>query len=104
MFGIYQQVVEGGLLNFMGAHIPVPTNLNIGIWSKLAVTPEEELVVSSVTYGFPVGYQGPVHSPSWENHALAKAHPGDVAPITTEPDHRVMLGQFDNHPSHHGAR
>ena len=57
IFNIYhQRVVEIGLPNFMGANIPVPTNLNIGTWSKLAATLEDELVISFPPYGFPVRY------------------------------------------------
>ena len=55
----------------MGARIPVLTNLNIGTWSKLVITTEDELVVSFLTYGYLAGYNGLVHSLSWESHASA---------------------------------
>ena len=44
MFNIYERVVKVGLPNFIGAHIPVHTNIIIGAWAKLAITPEDERV------------------------------------------------------------
>ena len=74
MFSIYKRVVEVGLPNFMGACIPVPTNLKIRAWAKLAVTLEDERVVSFLTYSFPARYQVPVPSSSSENYASSNGH------------------------------
>ena len=79
----YERVIEARLPNFMGACIAVPTNLN------LAVTPGDEMVVSFPIYRSLAGYEGPLPSPSTENHASARAHPSDIALyITMEKDHR----------------
>ena len=82
----------------MGACFPVLTNLNLGAWAKLAVTPEDEWVVSRplLTYGFPAWYQGLVPSLSSSSHASAKADPRDIAfYITMELDHWAMQSPFD---------
>ena len=90
-------MVNIGLPNLMDACIPIPTSLNIGAWAKLAVTPEDERVVSFLTYSFLARHQCPVPSPSTENHASAKAHNRDIAVyITTELDHGAMLGPFES--------
>ena len=73
-----------------------PEHTSLG---QLAVTPEDERVFSFLTYGFPAEYEGPVPSPSLENHASVKVHPRDKALyIATELDHGTMLGPFDQHP------
>ena len=71
MFAIYKEVVQVGLLNFMGNHVPVPTNLNLAAWEKLVITPDQHRVVTILTFGFPVGYEEEVPSPSIQNHAYA---------------------------------
>ena len=96
MICIYERVIEAGLPNFMGASIPVPTNLNLVAWAKLAVIQKDERVVSFLMYSILAGYEGPVPSPSAVNHASAKAHPRDIALyITMEMEHVAMLGPFD---------
>ena len=66
---------------------------------KLALIPEDELVVSFLTYDFPAGYQGPVPSTSLANHTSVDAHPRDIATyIMRELDDGAMLDPFENPP------
>ena len=100
MFTLYDKVVAAaGLPNFMGAHILFPTNLNFKAWHEIAVTSDELRVVAFLTFGIPAGYEGPIPSPSIDNHASANAHPRDIAHyITTEIGHGAMLEPFDHPP------
>ena len=78
MFDIYSRVVELGLPNFIGDRIPVPSNLNIKAWSQLAVTPQQCQVMEFLTFGYPVGFEGPLPTPTG-NHDSARDHTQDIA-------------------------
>ena len=55
MFTIYKQVIVRGLPNFFGAHIMLPTNLDIDQWKMLVDTAEDMQTTDFLQYGF---YQG----------------------------------------------
>ena len=89
MFAIYNKVVQVGLPNFMGAHVPVPTNLNLRAWGTLAITPEQHRVIEFLT----------IPSLFIQNHTSVHAHIRDIAVyITTEVEHGAMSGPFNNPP------
>ena len=90
-----QWVAALGLPHFLGAWIPVPTNLKLKAWAQLAVTPQQCQVVEFLTLGFLAWFEGPVPDPSTANHTSARAH---LADIITEIGHRAMLGPFDHPP------
>ena len=98
-------VAACGLPNFMGAKIPVPSNLNSKAWAQLAVTPHQCQVVEILTYGFPAGFDGPVPDPAMANHASARDHSADIAHyIIAEVWHGAMSGPFDHPPFTRGVR
>ena len=45
MLDIYSQVVASGAPNFVGATVPLLTNLHIGQWQLIAVNPQDKEVV-----------------------------------------------------------
>ena len=73
MLASYDKVAAAGLPNFLGAQIPVPINLNLKAWCEIAVISDELQVVAFLTFGCPAGYEGPIPSPSTDNHTSAKA-------------------------------
>ena len=58
MFGIYNQVSMAGLPNFIGARVPVPSNLNLAVLRDIATTPEHYRFVDFLIYGFPADFEG----------------------------------------------
>ena len=85
--------------NFCGARLPIPTNLHLHEWSHLCTTEEDELTLAFLTYGFPVAYEVPVPTTTFNNHPSAVRHSCNVAAyITKELGEGAMLGSFDNPP------
>ena len=65
---------------------------------KICVTPDDHLTFQFLHFGFPVGYEGPVPTPTFHNHPSAVRHSTDVAAyILKELGEGAMLGPF-NHP------
>ena len=52
----------------------IPTNINLDEWASLCTMKEDGITLSYLTYGFPVGYEGPVTTPSFTNHTSAVNH------------------------------
>ena len=70
---IYQQVRAMGLPNSVGAHMQVPSSLNIKAWEYyLTRVHKDEELLSFIKYGFPMGYVGPTtDTTDVGNHASA---------------------------------
>ena len=93
MLRIYSQVVACGAPNFISAMVPLPTNLDIGQWQFITVSPQDKVVVELLQYGFPAGYCGPIPTPTLRNHPSARNHPSHLAAyIGKELAHGAMLG------------
>ena len=102
MLGLYHIVAITGTLNFKGARIQVLTNLHMDERRKLATNPYHHQAVDFLQIGFPVGFEGPRHSPSYTNHASAREHMLDVASyICVEIQHRAILGPLSHLPFTH---
>ena len=99
MLTTYDRVASKEALNFQGAQVPVPTNLNIQQWRVIATKPSQHRIVDFLLYGFPVSYEGPIPTPSASNHTSATNHPRDVAIyICEEVQCRAILGPFPHPP------
>ena len=96
---VYVVVTSYHQANLLGARIPVPTNLNLQQLEKICVTPEDHLTLQYLQFGFPVGYDGPVPTPTCHNHPSAVHHSTDVAVyIFKVLGEGAMLGPFDQLP------
>ena len=93
MLGMFAGVTGYVEPNFRGTRLPVPTNLNLGEWAAICTTEEDALTLQYLTFGFPVGYEGPVPTPTFHNHPSAVHHSSDVAAcIMKELVEGAMLG------------
>ena len=99
MMDIYQQVRATGQPNYLQAKIALPRSLNITEWSRLLATYHDKELLGLLTYGFPLGYEGPIPIPTYQNHMSATCYPDHVRKyIQTEVTHGTMLGAFDDIP------
>ena len=96
---IYYEVIANGAPNFIGARVPLPTNLHICQWNLIAVTPEDKVVVEFLQYVFPAGFCGPIPTPTLGYHPSATNHPSHLdSYINNELKHWAMLGPFSAPP------
>ena len=63
LLGVHVGVTCYAKSSCRGAHISVPSNLNLVNWAALCVTIEDTLVLQYLQFGFPAGYEGPVPTP-----------------------------------------
>ena len=105
MLHTYLCVVEQSLPNFLGARVPLPTNLHIQQWEAIVVTPADSQVIQMVTFGFLVGYTGPIPTPMLGKHPSANNFPAHLDMyISKELGHVTMLGPFHTPSSILGAK
>ena len=89
-----------GCPNFMGARIPVQSELNINEWQKVLAEYWDKQLIELLKFGFPLDFnrQCPLTSDG-KNHASAVDHPNDVlAYIQEEVNHNAILGPFHTDP------
>ena len=99
MLQIFEVVTAFGCPNFKADRFPLTSNLNFMARGNIVCTEEDEPIITYLRYGFPVGHEGPVPTPSSGNHPSANKHCADVAAyITKELREGVMLGPFDSLP------
>ena len=79
MMTIYTMVAAWGKPNFIGAHVPLLFNLDVGEWNKIACTEVDPGTVAFLKYGLPTGFEGPIPAPLTGNHRSALQYPRDVA-------------------------
>ena len=75
---IYEKVAATGHANYSTAHCQLCSNLRFSMWEALIHEPQYVVMVDCLKVGFPVGYQGPIPTPTEFNHTLAILHPGDI--------------------------
>jgi hypothetical protein len=71
MCDIYKSVTLWSCPNFLGARIPLPTNLNLHVWENETRDYFDAEVVQFLRFGWPVSYRGPVPTLNRDNHASA---------------------------------
>ena len=99
MLDIYTKVVSHGVPNFMDARIELPSNFNCTQWESIVVTPDDNLVIKFLKFGFPASYTGhiPIHTDG--NHPSANLHSTHVTGyIRQEFQQCTMLGPFHAPP------
>lgn len=97
---LYEAIREVGLPNFLGARIPVSSNLVIQKWEDYLKTYHDKELVTFLRFGWPVGFHSktpPTSVP--ENHMSAKAYNSHVQRfVAKELDHHAMVGPFKSAP------
>ena len=101
MISIYDVVRGTGLPNALGARIPVPSNLKLHEWEKcLGEIGGRAQLLDFLTYGFPIGYVGPVSdSRHVKNHPSADQYPKQVeAFLDKEISKGGLMGPYSTPP------
>ena len=77
---VYNKVKQTGIPNAMGARIRLPNKLKLDAWAlHLSDSDDHKQLLDFLTYGFPLGYMGPVSSTAEvPNHSSALEYPRQV--------------------------
>lgn len=77
---IYNAVKKTGLPNAMAARRPLPTRLNLLAWKEnLCDSRDDQELLDFLTYGFPLGYLGPVSAnDDVKNHPSATSYSDNI--------------------------
>lgn len=97
---IYNVVRSTGVHNYMGARIPVPSNMDIRNWRSLLCDYHDQALCDFLEFGWPVNYirDNPPQA-SGSNHGSAIAYADHVATyIHTEIELGAILGPFEEPP------
>ena len=75
------------------------SNLQFEEWEALIHNTEDATIVNCLKFGFLVGYEGLILTPTVANNSLAIHHPRDVAVYTTkEVSEGAMLRPYEAPP------
>ena len=97
---LHKTVRAHGIPNFMGAHIPLHTQLNIQKWEEVLSEYWDQQLVQCLKYGFPMGFNQDCDLRHViENHKSASDYPLQVqAYIKKELHFGALKGPFDTNP------
>lgn len=97
---MYEKIREKGLPNFLGAKIPVSSNLKILEWSKYLKDYHDKEIVTFLQYGWPVGFHSETPPQAvYENHSSAKRYNDHVRRfVEKELNHQALVGPFSALP------
>ena len=84
MLHIYEKVTATNLPNYSTAHCQLPSNFQFKESEALIQNPEDATTVDCLKFGFPVGYQGLIPTPTVTNHSSVIHHPGDITAFITK--------------------
>lgn len=103
---LYTKIVDKALPNFLGARIPVQSDLKVQKWRQYLENYHDRSICDFLQFGWPVGYK--LHRPPQsidKNHPSAETHMSHVRKfVRTEMDHGALLGPFDSCPFHPWTR
>ena len=89
-------MTEEGLPNYLGDRLQLPSNMHFSKWEALACTEEDTTLINFLKYGFTIGYEGPMLTPTDHNHTSTMHPPRDVAAyVLGELEEGAMLGLFE---------
>lgn len=102
---MYECIKEHGTPNFLGAKIPIQSDLVISKWEELLVSYHDKDLVPFLKYGWPMGYHADQPPSSVEdNHPSATQHLNHVKTfVQKELQHKAILGPLMRCLSLHGA-
>ena len=98
---IYDVVRATGLPNCLSARTPLPIGLNLQAWqSYMDLDTDEAELLDYITYGFPLGYMGPISPTAGvPNHDTADQFPAHVDQfVDVELGEGALLGPFPSPP------
>ena len=100
---LHHEVAKTGLPNYMGARIPVASQLHIPSWKKQLQGYWDAQLLDLLQYGFPLGFnRSCMLKNDVTNHKSAVDHPEHVqAYIDEEMKHGAIIGPFQSHPIAH---
>ena len=78
MLDIYVKVVSHGKPNFLGPRIPLLSNIHFNEWLAILHSDLEKETLQFIQYRVPVGFEGPIPTPTMGNHPSATFHPQAV--------------------------
>ena len=97
---LHKMVKKFNKPNFLGARIPVKSQLNIDQWQTYLVDYWDKQLLEFLQFGFPLGFnrQCPLKNDN-TNHKSAMEYPQDIdAYLTEERDFGAIIGPFAEHP------
>ena len=97
---LHSKVKEHKSPNFIGARIPVPSQLNIPVWKDLLSEYWDQQLLQFLEFGFPLGFNRDCPlSCDGVNHKSATEFPADVdAYIQEEKQYGAIVGPFCKNP------
>ena len=96
----YAAVIRSGCHNYLGARIPLRSELNIPAWRSLFAGYHDPLLLDCLEFGWPTNFQAgaPLRS-TFENHGSGVAYLDHVdSYVRTELKHDALLGPFQVPP------
>ena len=99
---LHNKVKQHGRPNFLGAHIPVASQLNIDNWKLFLTDYWDQQLLQFLQYGFPLGFNRECKLLcEGGNHKSANDFPSHVqAYIKEELEHGALVGPFPTSPIH----
>ena len=97
---LHEEVKKYNLPNYLGARIPIRSQMNIGIWKTLLKDYWDQQLLQCLEFGFPLGFNRmcPLKHDK-ENHKSALEFPEDVGKyIKEEKSFGAILGPFKEPP------
>ena len=97
---VHRKVKQTGLPKFMGARIPVKSQLNVEKWKEALVGYWDQQLLQLIEYGFPLDFNRACKlRHEGVNHNSAIQFPNDIeAYISEETHHGAMLCPFERNP------
>ena len=99
---LHEEVKKYNLPNYLGARIPIRSQMNIGVWKTLLKDYWDQQLLQCLEFGFPLGFNRmcPLKHDK-ENHKSALEFPEDVGKyIKEEKSFGAILGPFKDPPMH----
>ena len=97
---LHEEVKKYNLPNYLGAKIPIRSQMNIGVWKTLLKDYWDQQLLQCLEFGFPLGFNRmcPLKHDK-ENHKPALEFPEDVGKyIKEEKSFGAILGPFKEPP------
>ena len=89
-----------GIPNFLGARIPIKSQLNVEEWRNILVDYWDKQLIHLIQFGFPLDFnRNCILKHDNENHSSANEYPADIqAYLNEEMAHGAIIGPYDKNP------
>ena len=94
------RVKSTGIPNFLGARIPIKSQLNVDEWEKMLSGYWDKQLIHLIRFGFPIDFNRTCTlTHDGKNHSSAVDYPEDIkAYLTEEIQHGAIIGPYPNNP------